>query len=325
MAARIAIGREPVLTRFEFAQPHMGTLFRIVLYAPDEATARTASTAAFDRIAKLDDSMSDYRAESELMALCRQAGGPPLRVSEDLFRVLARAQEFVRLSNGAFDATIGPLSWLWRRARRRHEVPDAESIAHARGLVDYRELVLDSKARTAQLRKRGMLLDLGGIAKGYAADAALAILKEQGIERALIAAGGDIAAGRPPPEKPGWRVAIAPLDSPGDFPGRTIWLSDAAVSTSGDAEQHLEIGGVRYSHIIDPKTGLALQGRSSVTVMAPDATASDALATAVSVLGPERGLELINSLPGTGLLFIQETRQGHRTVESGLAHAAGTR
>ncbi len=269
--------------------------------------------------------MSDYRAESELMLLGRQAGGPPVRVSEDLFRVLARAQEFAERSAGAFDVTIGPLSWLWRRARRRHEIPDAESITHARQLVDYRNLVLDSKTRTAQLRKRGMLLDLGGIAKGYAADAALAVLKEHGVERALVAAGGDIAATRPPPEKPGWRVAIAPLGSPGEPTDRNTWLSDAAVSTSGDAEQHLEIGGARYSHIIDPKTGLALQGRSSVTVLAPDATASDALATAVSVLGPERGLELINSLPGTGLLFIQETKQGHRTVESGLAHAAGAR
>lgn len=269
--------------------------------------------------------MSDYRAESELMLLGRQAGGPPVRVSEDLFRVLARAQEFARRSNGAFDATIGPLSFLWRRARRRHEIPDAESIAHARGLVGYRNLVLNSEARTAQLRKRGMLLDLGGIAKGYAADAALAVLKEHGIERALIAAGGDIGASRPPPEKPGWRVAIAPLDSPGESPDRSIWLSDAAVSTSGDAEQHLEVGGARYSHIIDPKTGLALQGRSSVTVLARDATASDALATAVSVLGPERGLELINSLPGTGLLFIRETKQGQRTVESGLVHTSGAR
>src|SRR5437667_11520757 len=149
-----------------------------------------------------------------------------------------------------------------------------------------------------------MQLDLGGIGKGYAADAALAVLKRHGIHSALVAAGGDIAVSSAPPGQPGWRIAIAPLEPHlGAERGpeiQNLLLCNAAVSTSGDAAQHVEDGGIRYSHIIDPNTGLALTGRSSVTVVARNCTASDGLATAVSVLGPARGLELIRATPGDG-------------------------
>jgi FAD:protein FMN transferase len=314
--------REPTIERFEFSQIHMGTLFRIVLYAPDAERARLASDAAFRRIAELDDIMSDYKPASELMQLCARAGGPPVAVSEDLFRVVAAAQDLAERSDGAFDVTVGPVVRLWRRARRRHELPDPERLAKALDLVGCQKLRLDPKARTAQLLKPGMLLDLGGIAKGYAADEALATLKRYGIESALVAGGGDIAVGSAPPGKAGWRIAIAPLEPQSGGPMarsqiqnpkskiQNLLLRDAAVSTSGDAEQHVEIGGVRYSHIVDPKTGMALTGRSSVTVLARNCTTSDGLATAVSVIGPERGLELIKDTPGAGALFVKETAEG---------------
>ena len=316
-ASRIAA--EPRLARFEFSQAHMGTLFRIVLYAPDAGTARTASDVAFRRIAELDDIMSDYKPVSELMQLCARAGGPPVAVSEDLFRVLAAAQDLAERSDGAFDVTVGPVVRLWRRARRRHERPDPERLSKALELVGYQKLRLDPAARTVQHLKPGMLHDLGGIAKGYAADEALATLKRYGIESALVAGGGDIAVAGPPPGKQGWRIAIAPLE-PAGIPNRkskiqNLLLRDAAVSTSGDAEQHVEIGGVRYSHIVNPKTGVALTGRSSVTVVARNCTTSDGLATAVSVIGPERGLELIKDTPGAGALFVKETPEGIRSWE----------
>ena len=308
----------PALQRYEFTEPHMGTRFRIVLYAPDAATASGASAAAFARIARLDDSMSDYNPGSELMSLSRHAGGPPIRVSEDLFRVLEKSQALARRTGGAFDITAGPVIRLWRRARRRSELPEAIELAQARALVGYKLLRLDPARRTAQLLKPGMQLDLGGIAKGFAADEALATLKKQGIERALVAAGGDIALGAPPPGKDGWRIGIAPLQSPDAPPTHFLTLHDAGVSTSGDAEQHVEIGGKRYSHIIDPRTGEALTGRSSVTVVAPNATASDSLATAASVLGLQQGLRLIKSIPGTGFYGVRETAQGKREVQWGL-------
>jgi thiamine biosynthesis lipoprotein len=294
----------------------MGTLFRIVLYAADAGTAIKASRAAFDRVAALDDIMSDYRADSELMRLCQQAAGPPVKVSDDLFRVLVAAQDIAERSDGAFDVTVGPVVRLWRAARRSRRLPDPQRLAEAERHVGFQRTRLDPQARTVQLVERGMLLDLGGIAKGYAADAALAVLRESGINRALVAGGGDIAVGDPPPQKEGWSIGIAQLDATSGAPSRFVTLHNAAISTSGDAEQHVEIGGVRYSHIVDPKTGQALTGRRSATVIAPNCTTSDALATAVCVLGPQRGVALIDSIPGTSVLLVVEAPSGQQVYES---------
>jgi len=304
------------LTRFEFSELHMGTLFRIVLYAPEAGAATQASRAAFDRVAALDDAMSDYRSSSELMRLCRQAGGPPVKVRDDLFQVMAAAQDISRRSDGAFDVSVGPVVRLWRGARRSHRLPDPQRLAQATKRVGYQRIRLDSNAQTVQLLEPGMLLDLGGIAKGYASDAALAVLRQQGITRALVAGGGDIAVGDPPPGKEGWRIGIAPLESPSSPPRRFVLLHNNAISTSGESEQHVEIEGVRYSHIVDPHTGQALTGRRSATVIAPNCTTSDALATAVCVLGPKRGGVLIDSMPGTSVLIVIEEQGSPHSYES---------
>lgn len=288
-------GAEPALARFEFAETHMATRFRIVLYAADEAAAKRASAAAFRRVADLNAIMSDYLPESELMRLCQRAGGPAVTVSPDLFAVLARAAEISRITDGMFDVTVGPVVRLWRRSRRSQLLPDEKELAAARALVDYRLITLDPAARTVRLAKPGMLLDLGGIAKGYAAEAAQAVLKQHGVTRALVAAGGDIAVSGPPPGKPGWEVGVA--RAPGEpADGPTLVLHDAGVSTSGDAEQYVEIGGKRYSHIVDPRTGLGLTDSWQVTVIAPDATTSDGMTKVLCVLGPEKGLRAIAGL-----------------------------
>jgi thiamine biosynthesis lipoprotein len=292
------VNESPTLTRFTFTEPHMGTRFRIVLYAVNETDARDASRAAFGRITALDDCMSDYKPQSELMRLSAKAGGEPVSVSPELFTVLAKAQEVAEKSDGAFDVTVGPVVRLWRLARRSQRLPDAEKLANARALVGYRNVRLDAVTKTVQLLKPGMQLDLGGIAKGYAADEALATLKQKGIDVALVAAGGDIALGAPPPGKDGWDVAIAPLE-----PGETathLLLHDAAVSTSGDAEQYVEIGGVRYSHIVDPRTGLGLTGHMEVTVVAKHGIDSDSLTKVAAVLGPEKGLPIIETAGASG-------------------------
>jgi thiamine biosynthesis lipoprotein len=293
--------------RFEFAQPHMGTMVRITLYARDEPGAARASGAAFDRIARLDAVLSDYRDDSELTALSRRAGGGPVVVSADLFRVLDAAQAIARASDGAFDATVGPMSVLWRQARRRRQLPEAERMADARARVGYAKLALDAAARTAALGDGGMQLDLGGIAKGFAADEAMRVLEANGIRRALIAAGGDIVASGAPPGARGWTVAVGTI--PGAAAPPPLALADAAVSTSGDAEQFFEAGGTRYSHIFDPRTGAALTGRRSVTIRARDGTTSDALATAVSVMGAAAGLALVERTPGAAGLVVVETGQ----------------
>src|SRR6266436_2033490 len=175
----------PPLTRYVFTEPHMGTTFRIVLYAKDEATAKKAAKAAFARIAELNAIMSDYQPTSELMRLCEKSGGPPVEVSVDLFEILKKAEEFAKLTDGAFDVSIGPVVRLWRKARRTGEMPTADAIKQSLVRVDYRKIKLDETKRTVQLLMPNMLLDLGGIGKGYAADAALAVLKQHGVHRAL--------------------------------------------------------------------------------------------------------------------------------------------
>jgi FAD:protein FMN transferase len=318
----VIIASAPVLktplTRYEFSQTHMGTRFKIILYATDDETASRVSNAAFERIAQLDAAMSDYREDSELMSLCRQAGDGPVKVSEDLFRVLSIAQQWARRTNGAFDVTVGPLSQMWRRARRTRELPDVRRLTQARALTGYRKLHLDAAERAVRLDQAGMLLDLGGIAKGFAADEATLVLKQRGIRSSLVAAGGDVVVSDPPPDASGWVISVAPLETSERSTREHLLLRNAAVSTSGDAEQYVEIGGVRYSHIIDPRTGVGVTGRSSVTVIAQNGTTSDAVATALSVLGPERGLELIDSTQNERLaaLFVQATDPGLRQFES---------
>ncbi len=299
------------LERFEFKQPHMGTLFTITLYARGELAARVGADAAFARIAALDRMMTDYDPESELMQLSRKPVGEPVRVSDELFDILQKSQRIAELSDGAFDVTIGPVIRQWRRARRTETLPAAEALARVREAVGWRKLRLDAQKQTVTLTVPDMQLDLGGIAKGYAADQALAVLRSQGLRRALVAASGDIAVGDPPPGKPNWRVAVGKLDGTNGEPARILFLNHAAVSTSGDAEQFVEIGGRRYSHIVDPHTGVGLTERLQVTVIGRRATDTDAYATATCVLGVRRGAALLDSQPELAGVFIW--KQGSET------------
>ena len=306
----------PAPVRFEFSEAHMGTRFRIVVYAASVRAAAIASSAAFERIGRLDAIMSDYRETSELIQLCNQPRDTKVTVSKDLFRVLGAGQGLAARSNGAFDVTVGPLVRLWRRARRTGELPDRQKLAEALDSTGYTKLHLDRSSRSVILEKSGMLLDLGGIAKGFAVDEAMKVLKRRGISRALVAGGGDIVVSAPPPGARGWVIGIAPLESTEAPPSRYLLLRDRAVSTSGDAHQYVEIAGVRYSHIVDPRTGLGLTGRSSVTVVANDCTTSDGLATAASVLGPSEGSRLIDSTPGAAALFMDAGGEGTETLET---------
>ena len=308
---------ERQLQRFDYAQPRMGVAFHISLYSPDEAVANNAARAAYARVKQLNQLLSDYEPDSELMQLCRRSGpGKPVAVSPELFCVLRRAIALSQASDGAFDVTVGPLVLLWREARRTRKLPDPAELTAARESVGWKHVRLNAEQRTVELRKPGMRLDLGGIAKGYAADEALRVLQEHGVTQALIAAAGDIVAGDPPPGRDHWRIGIAPVDSPDGEPSRYLQLANAAVSTSGDAFQYVEIDGVRYSHIVDPRTGVGLTTRSSVTVVAEDGITADSLASAVSVLGPERGMDLIESRENTAALFVVLEGDKPRTVES---------
>ncbi|MEO7317412.1 MAG: FAD:protein FMN transferase, partial [Chthoniobacteraceae bacterium] len=203
------------LQRFAFERAEMGLLFRITLFAPDEQTAKAAAEAAFARIEVLNGVLSDYDDESEISRLSRTSGsGKAVPVSDDLWRVLERGQAMAERTDGAFDITVGPLVNLWRRARRKQELPSPELIAEMRARVGFRHLKLDAEKRTAELLIPDMRLDVGSIGKAFAVDAALAVLKARGITRALVGGSGDMAAGDAPPGLPGWRIEVAPLDAP---------------------------------------------------------------------------------------------------------------
>lgn len=275
--------------RHEFTELHMGLAVRVVLYAPDTATARQAARAAYDRIAHLEDIFSDYRPQSEVRRLESQPG-EWVPVSAELLEVLRTAMLIAALTDGAFDPTAGPLTHLWRQARSEGALPGAAELEAARALVGWRHVHLNGMLSAVRLDHPGMRLDLGGIAKGYILGQAMAVLRQHTIPNALIEAGGDIVLGDPPPDRSGWDVEV-----PGINPGP---LANVAVATSGTTEQYLEIAGVRYAHIIDPRTGLGLTTSRLASVVGPDPTVADALATALVVLGAPGQQRLLAGFPG---------------------------
>lgn len=303
------------LSRYEFASAQMGVPFRIVLYTSDPVQATNASQAAFARVAELNQVLSDYEPESELSLLSRSAGqGRTVRVSDDLWRVLEPAQRLAARTEGAFDVTVGPTVLLWRKARRDRQFPDPHRLEAALKSVGYRNLKLNPRRRTAELLAPDMRLDLGGIAKGYAVDEALKTLRQFGITRALVSGGGDLAVSGPPPGKRGWRIELTSVDA--SAPPEFLLLANAALATSGDVFQFVELNGKRYSHIVDPRTGVGLTDQSLVNVVARDCMTADSFATAVSVLGRERGMALVTSTPGVEMRLVRRPAGGVETTES---------
>ena len=305
------------LHRFEATEQHMGTSFEIVCYAATEEQAQRALRSGFDRISELDRVMSDYDPDSELSRLSRSSPSTsPIPISDELFTVLTAANALSARTAGAFDVTVGPLTKLWRRARRRGEFPAADLLQTAREATGFQHLKLDSQSKSAELLVPNMRLDLGGIAKGYAGDEALKAMAALGVTSAIVNAGGDVVAGAAPPGETGWRIGVAALerDAP---PSKFLCVANGSVATSGDVWQFVEIDGVRYSHLLDPQTGLGLTSRSSVTIMAPTGIDADSLASAVSVLGPRAGLELIEKTPQTEALIFTETVDGVESHQSG--------
>lgn len=296
----------PGVERHAFTRPLMGTEFRIVLHAEDSLGAARAADRAFARIVELEDVLSHYDPGSELSRLSETAGGDhPVVVGDDLWNVLSTARTWSRRTGGAFDVTVGPLTRLWRRAARRGSVPSAADIAAARGSVGYQRLHLNRMDRTVRLEAPGMELDAGGIGKGYAADAALAVLAGLGFPHALVDAGGDVVAGEPPPGEAGWQVALG--DAPvGAVPGACVVpLANAALATSGDTERFVEIEDTRHSHILDPRTGAALTSRRRVTVLASTATDADILASALSVMTVPGARRLLQRIPGVAARIVE--------------------
>lgn len=294
-ALAVLVTAAPAAEKFSFSQPLMGTRFSVVCYAEDRASAEKAVEAAFGLAEEVNAVASDYLPESELSLLSGKPVGTPVPLSPLLYDLLDYSRRIAEITNGAFDPALGPLTKLWRETRANGCLPDPEKLAAARVASGWRHFILCPEARTITLHRENMAFDLGGIAKGYAADLMLDSLAAAGIRQALVTAGGDIRLGEAPPGRKGWNVALKTFEvSEND---EILTLSNAAVSTSGDLHQSVEIEGVTYSHILDPATGLGLTRRVAASVIADQAKTSDALATAACVLGAD-GSGALRNLPG---------------------------
>lgn len=285
--------------RFEFTRIEMGVQCRIVIYGEDRASTENAAAAAFAEVARLDAIMSDYRAESEVSRLSDSAGGDGyVPVSEDLFSILATSKSVSYASDGAFDVTIGKAVKHWREIRRRGvlEMRKIDAFLYEVDVAGWRTVILDPLSRSARIGMPETRLDLGGIAKGYAAQRAANLLRREGFPRCMVALSGDIVVGDAPPGQRGWLIT-----TPG---GERLTLANCGVSTSGDERQFVEIRGVRYSHIIDPRTGLgAIAPRPSCTVVAPRGEWADALSTAGYLVGREGWGRLESEFPGSRVIW----------------------
>ncbi|MBL8200169.1 MAG: FAD:protein FMN transferase [Chromatiales bacterium] len=287
------------------AREKMGTKVEIQLWAGSEAAARpllAAGMAEFDRI---ESWMSTYREDSEISRVNRLAAREPVKASAELFGVVAKSLELSALSDGAFDITFDSVGKLYDF--RSGVRPDADAIQQRLPDINYRHVLLDPAALTIRFTKEGTRINLGGIGKGYSCERVIELLRKAGVTNALVNAGGDTRLLGDRRGKP-WVVGIRDPDDGQHWVTR-LALEDEAISTSGDYERYFDEDGVRYHHILDPKSGKSASGLRSVTVIGPDATMTDGLSTSVFVLGPERGLALIETTPGYAAVIIDAEHQ----------------
>lgn len=286
-------------------QKKMGSRFEITAVHVDGEKARAAVGAAWDEIDRLERMISSWDEESATSRVNRAAGGEPVAVPEELFNLIRRSIRVSELTGGAFDITFASAGSLWDFKAEDPVVPEPAAIEAALAKVDYRRIELDEATRTVRLALPGMRIGFGAIGKGFAANRAVSVMKHEGIAAGVVNAGGDLMAFGSRENGSPWTVAIAdPLHRDEVF--AYLRISEQAVVTSGDYESFVEVEGVRYAHILDPRTGYPPRGVRSVTIVCPDGELADALATAVFVMGIEAGLSLVNRLNGIEALVVDD-------------------
>ncbi len=296
----------------------MGTRITVELFHADPVIAEQGIDAVMQEMRRIDATMSPYLESSELARINREAHRQPVKTSDELYELINRSIGFSELTQGAFDITFASVGFLYdyRRGKR----PDQTQLQAAAGLINYQNLVMNAEARTIGFTRRGVRIDLGGIAKGYAVDRCVRLLQARGIRNALVTAGGDSRMigdrwGRP------WTIGVRDPRRKDEVVA-LLPLKDVAMSTSGDYERYFDDHGVRYHHIIDPKSGDSARELQSVTIIGPDATTTDALSTSVFVLGRERGMELVNELPDIDAILVDS--KGRLHYSAGIESAENT-
>jgi thiamine biosynthesis lipoprotein len=296
---------------FEDSQSIMGTRIHAELWTADELLAERLLVAVMAEMQRIEDAYSPYLADSELSRLNDTAGSGWMEVSAELFELLDKSAEVSQMTHGAFDITYASVGRYYDyRAGTR---PDDELLAAALKAINYRYVELDAVSRSVRFARPEVYVDLGGIAKGYAVDRCIQIMLDAGIEHGSVSAGGDSRILGDRRGKP-WTVGVRDPRREGAM-AAILPLTDTAVSTSGDYERFFDEDGVRYHHILDPGTGDSARDSWSVTILGPETTFTDALSTSVFVLGPEKGLELVNRLPGIDAIVIDANGQLRYSAE----------
>ena len=299
-------------TRFEESRFLMSTMVEVTVFGR-ERDCQQAVEQAFGEIRRIDGLMNAYSDDSEISRINRAAGKSAVQVSADTLKVINEALRFARLTDGAMDITVAPLVKLWGFGDDESRIPSDDELQGKLSLVDYRQVFVDEDSSTVKLGWPGMQIDVSGIAKGYAVDKAIQVLRDAGIKRALVNAGGDIYALGSPADKRGWRVGIRHPRQDSDLLG-ILELEDKAVATSGDYENFFQVDGKRYCHIINSTTGRPVEGIASATIVAGTTAEADALATAIFPLGAEDGMRLIEAIEGVDGIIVAEEEEGNLEI-----------
>lgn len=299
-------------SKFTFQRPKMGSPFIIAVFANDSLSILPIIDKAYNRVDTLNQIFSDYLASSEINSVCRKTHiWQP--ISNDLYHLLKISEKAYNASDGAFDVTVGQIVKLWRVARKSKTMPNNVDLQVALQKTGFENIKLDKFKPQIQFLTEGVLLDFGGIVKGFAAQEVVNILTENGLPNCLVDAGGDLVVGK---KSDGWKIAISMPASDKKMMPRFLSLQNQAVATSGDMYQFFEHDGKRYSHIVNPKTGLGLTHQRNITVIAPDGAQADWLATACSVLPIRKAMRLVKKYPNTALLILENKKGQIKFVQS---------
>lgn len=305
-------GQEP--QAFSHTEKRMGSNFGYTAVHVRDTAAWEAILAADAEVVRIEKLISSWDPNSQTSEINRMAGIEPVEVEPELYGLIARSLKISRLTEGCFDISFASIDRLWKFDGSMTQLPDEADIRASVARINYQNIILDPERHSVFLKEKGMKIGFGGIGKGYAANRAAAVMKEMGIEAGVVNAGGDLLAWGSDPKGEPWHVGIADPEKPGTV---LAWIPafDGAIVTSGDYERFAMIDGVRYSHIIDPRTGYPATGIKSVTITCPDAELADAIATSVFVLGVEKGKELVDKLANVECLIITDQ---NKTIASKL-------
>jgi FAD:protein FMN transferase len=287
----------------------MGNIFNITVVAVDEKTANTHIESAIAEIRRIEKLLTTYSDDSQTNLINANAGIKPVKVDEEVFNLIERSIGISKITQGAFDISYGSIDKsLWNFDKSMTKLPDSKTALKMVHLIDFRNIILDKENTTVFLKEKGMRIGFGGIGKGYAAEMAKQILVKQNVKSGIINASGDLCVWGQQPDNKKWTIGVADPVSP-NKPFSYMEISNSAVATSGNYEKFVTINGKKYSHTIDPKTGLPISGIKSVTIIAPNAEFADAMATPIAVMGIKAGLFLIDQIPNLHCIIIDDNNK----------------